>query len=77
MIRWAASAAPCGEPRFGKGGRGASTLTMQTIRLSRGRKARTFREKIVEAVLATRLEFRCGKEEILALYASHAPFAAM
>ena len=47
---------------------------MQTIRLSRGRKARTFREKIVEAVLATRLEFRCGKEEILALYASHAPF---
>lgn len=31
---------------------GASTLTMQTIRLSRGRKARTFREKIVEAVLA-------------------------
>ena len=53
---------------------GASTLTMQTIRLSRGRKARTFREKIVEAVLATRLEFKCGKEEILALYASHAPF---
>ena len=47
---------------------------MQTIRLSRGRKARTFREKIVEAVLATRLEFKCGKEEILALYASHAPF---
>ena len=45
---------------------GASTLTMQTIRLSRGRKARTFREKIVEAVLATRLEFKCGKEEILA-----------
>ena len=53
---------------------GASTLTMQTIRLSRGRKARTFREKIIETILATRLEFRYSKEEILALYASHAPF---
>ena len=31
---------------------GASTLTMQTIRLSRGGKPRTFGEKFVEAVLA-------------------------
>ena len=53
---------------------GASTLTMQTIRLSRGGKPRTFREKFVEMVLATRLELRCSKDEILALYASHAPF---
>jgi len=35
---------------------GASTLTMQTIRLSRGGKPRTFGEKFVEAVLALRLE---------------------
>ena len=56
---------------------GASTLTMQTIRLSRGRKARTFREKIVEAVLATRQEFKSGKEEIHDLYASHAAIDAM
>ena len=35
---------------------------------------RTFREKIIEAVLAVRLELRCSKEEIMALYASHAPF---
>lgn len=53
---------------------GASTLTMQTIRLSRGGKPRTFREKFVEMLLATRLELRCSKDEILALYASHAPF---
>ena len=53
---------------------GASTLTMQTIRLSRGGKPRTFGEKFVEAVLALRLEMRCSKEEILALYAAHAPF---
>ena len=52
---------------------GGSTLTMQVIRLSRG-KRRTFWQKAVEAVLATRLELRCTKEEILALYASHAPF---
>jgi penicillin-binding protein 1C len=52
---------------------GGSTLTMQTIRLSRG-KNRTVGEKCIETILATRLEFRCSKDEILALYASHAPF---
>lgn len=52
---------------------GGSTLTMQVIRLSRDRK-RTLWQKVVEAVLATRLELRCTKDEILALYASHAPF---
>ncbi len=52
---------------------GGSTVTMQTIRLARG-KERTFKEKAIEMVLATRLEFRYSKKEILALYASHAPF---
>lgn len=52
---------------------GGSTITMQTIRLSRGNK-RTIWEKFIETILATRLEFRHSKEEILALYASHAPF---
>ena len=52
---------------------GGSTLTMQVIRLSRG-KERTLWQKMIEAVQATRLEFRCSKREILALYASHAPF---
>lgn len=52
---------------------GGSTLTMQTIRLSRQKK-RTYREKFVEILWATRLELRYSKREILALYASHAPF---
>ena len=52
---------------------GGSTITMQVIRMSRGRD-RTLWQKAVEAVLATRLEARCSKDEILALYASHAPF---
>jgi penicillin-binding protein 1C len=52
---------------------GGSTITMQVVRLA-GNKHRTVATKILEAILATRLEFRCSKEEILALYASHAPF---
>lgn len=53
---------------------GGSTLTMQVIRLSRKGKARTIPEKIIEIVMATRLELTGSKEEILCLYASHAPF---
>ena len=53
---------------------GASTLSMQTIRLSRQNPSRTFGEKLWEMLLATRLEFRCSKEEIMAYYASNAPF---
>lgn len=52
---------------------GGSTLTMQTIRLARG-KQRTWSEKIVEIIWATRLEFSHSKDEILKLYAAHAPF---
>ncbi len=53
---------------------GASTLTMQTIRLSRKNPPRTIPEKIWEMVLALRLEAYTSKDEILALYAAHAPF---
>lgn len=52
---------------------GGSTLTMQTIRLARN-KPRTLKEKIIEVILATRLECRASKEEILSMYVSHAPF---
>ena len=52
---------------------GGSTITMQVVRMSRG-KERTLWQKGVEAILATRLESRLSKDEILALYASHAPF---
>ena len=53
---------------------GASTLTMQTIRLSRGNKSRTLGEKLLETALALRLEAYLDKDEILALYTAHAPF---
>lgn len=53
---------------------GASTITMQVIRLSRPGAPRTVAEKLLEAVLAVRLEFRCSKDKILLLYASNAPF---
>ena len=52
---------------------GGSTLTMQVIRLSR-QKERTLWQKAIEAVQATRLEFRYSKKQILALYAAHAPY---
>lgn len=52
---------------------GGSTLTMQTISLARN-ESRTFREKLIEMIWATRLEFRASKEEILSMYISHAPF---
>ena len=57
----------------GKTVRGGSTITQQVIRLSRN-KGRSYVEKFIELVLATRLEFRHSKEDILKLYASHAPY---
>lgn len=53
---------------------GASTITMQVIRLSRPDAPRNMLEKMYEALLATRLELRCSKDEILLTYASNAPF---
>jgi len=53
---------------------GASTLSMQVIRLSASEKKRTVVNKLLEIIKATRLEFRFSKEEILKLYTSHAPF---
>jgi penicillin-binding protein 1C len=55
---------------------GASTLTMQTIRLSRGRRKRSMFEKVIEAYLAVRLEATHSKKKILTLYATNAPFGA-
>ena len=52
---------------------GASTITMQVARMSR-QKERTLWQKMLEAILATRMELRYSKDEILALYAAHAPF---
>ena len=53
---------------------GASTISMQVIRLHRRDKPRVLKEKIIEMILAMRLECRYDKDEILALWAAHAPF---
>ena len=53
---------------------GASTLTMQTVRIARHNPARTLPEKFWEMLLALRLEAALSKDEILAAYAAHAPF---
>jgi len=53
---------------------GGSTLSMQVIRLARKGQSRTIGEKLIEFVLATRLELGYSKAEILALYAANAPF---
>jgi penicillin-binding protein 1C len=60
--------------RSGKVTSGASTITMQVVRLARKGRPRTYLEKVIEAVLAVRLEARYSKKDILALFAAHAPF---
>nr|MBX2871939.1 transglycosylase domain-containing protein [Saprospiraceae bacterium] len=53
---------------------GGSTLSMQVIRMARGQKRRNLWQKGIEMILATRLELRYSKDEILKIYASQAPF---
>ncbi len=53
---------------------GGSTLTMQVMRMARGKKSRSVFNKLLEAIMATRLEIGHSKKEILAFYASNAPF---
>ncbi len=53
---------------------GGSTITMQVIRIAQKGKQRTYLRKLLEMILAFRLEIRYDKKEILALYASNAPF---
>ncbi|EGV43165.1 penicillin-binding protein 1C [Bizionia argentinensis JUB59] len=54
--------------------RGGSTITQQVIRLSRKGQNRTYFEKVIEIILATRLELRDSKDQILSYYSSNAPF---
>ncbi|MBE9491172.1 MAG: penicillin-binding protein 1C [Bacteroidetes bacterium] len=60
--------------KSGKVKRGGSTITQQVIRLSRKGQSRTYFEKLKEIILATRLEFRVSKNQILSYYSSNAPF---
>ncbi|GAB4139487.1 MAG: penicillin-binding protein 1C [Bacteroidia bacterium] len=55
---------------------GGSTITMQVIRMAEKNPPRTLLQKLKEIILATRLELRYGKDDILALYASHAPYGS-
>jgi penicillin-binding protein 1C len=55
---------------------GGSTITMQVIRLSKKNDKRSIWNKLKESILAVRLEFSYSKKEIIALYASHAPFGS-
>ncbi len=54
---------------------GASTLSMQVIRLSRKKNRNVF-QKAIEMLLAMRLEVAYSKKEILGLYTANAPFGS-
>ncbi|HKK40739.1 MAG TPA: penicillin-binding protein 1C [Cryomorphaceae bacterium] len=53
---------------------GASTITMQVMRMAGNNRSRTYYRKIIEIAQAFRAEFRYSKSELLNLYASNAPF---
>lgn len=55
---------------------GGSTISMQVIRLSKKDDKRSIWNKLKESILAIRLEMSYSKKEILALYASNAPFGS-
>ena len=54
---------------------GGSTIPMQVVRLATHHR-RTFWNKLLEMVMAFRLELTYSREEILALYTSNAPFGS-
>ncbi|MDV7392433.1 transglycosylase domain-containing protein, partial [Arthrospira platensis SPKY1] len=53
---------------------GGSTITMQVVRLYRKPPSRSMSQKLLEMVLATRVELQYSKQKILRFYAAHAPF---
>ena len=53
---------------------GGSTITMQLARMSRGNPRRHVVNKVLEALMALRLEATSSKREILLLYVGHAPY---
>ena len=58
----------------GSNRQGASTLTMQIARMSRGENKRNFLQKFIEVNWAVWIELTQPKERIMSLYANHAPF---
>lgn len=55
---------------------GGSTITMQVARMMRKRKSRGYWQKLVEILLAIRIELSYKKSSILNLYCSNAPFGS-
>lgn len=55
---------------------GGSTITMQVMRLLKKDDRRSIWNKLKESILALRLEMSYSKKEILAMYASNAPFGS-
>jgi penicillin-binding protein 1C len=62
--------------RNGKIVRGGSTITMQLCRLHRNKAKRNITGKIYELLLATRVEIRLTKRQILRTYIANAPFGS-
>ncbi len=54
--------------------RGGSTISMQVVRLSRKNQPRTISEKLLEILMALKMEVLLSKDEILQRYSAHAPF---
>ena len=54
---------------------GGSTITMQVIRIATHHR-RNFFNKVLEMIMAVRLELTHSKRDILAMYASNAPFGS-
>lgn len=54
--------------------RGGSTITMQVMRMYRGNRSRTIKQKLIEVAGALKLELLYPKDEIMHMWASIAPF---
>jgi len=55
---------------------GGSTITMQVARMMRKNQPRNYYQKLVEIILALRIELSYKKSSILNLYCSNAPFGS-
>ena len=62
--------------RAGRTVSGGSTITMQVARMAMQHKSRSYGNKLLELLLALRLEVRYSKDEILQFYVANAPFGA-
>ncbi len=62
--------------RAGRAVSGGSTITMQVARMATQHRNRSYMNKLLEVILALRLEVRYSKDEILQLYVANAPFGA-